>query len=1169
MRQYFLFIFLAILYFSSGGGLALALDPNKAISQYVQDIWKDELPQNSVNAIIQTRDGYIWFGTYEGLVRFNGTHFTIFDQQAVGFHSNGIFALYEDRAGNLWIGTGGGLSCLRNGKFTLYTTADGLAGNVIHAIFEDQAGILWIGTNRGLNLFRDGKLSIYQTKDGFTNNGVRAICADQEGSLWIGSSGEGLGRFRDGKLTTFKTTDGLLNNFVRALYLDRKGKLWIATDGGLNTLSQGKFDSYTIATGLSSNFIRNICEDADGNIWIGTNNGGLNRFTGGRFSAYTMQQGLSQNHVRALLEDREGSLWVGTNGGLNRFHDGKFTLYTAKEELSSDFVRTICQDREGIVWIGTDGGGLNRLSENHFTTYTTNNGLTSNGVRTVYATRDGALWAGTDGGGLNCLRNGKLTAYRTKDGLSNEIINVIMEDRAGNLWVGTYGDGLNRFRDGKFTVYTTRDGLVNNDVRSLYEDRQGRLWIGTYGGLNCLEQGRFTTYTVKDGLASEIIFTFYEDEQGALWIGTDNGLNRFADGKWITCSVKNGLYDNTIFQILPDRSGYLWMSCNKGIFRVRKSELDAFARGERTNVTAVNYGKADGMGTNQCNGATQPAGWRTQDGRLWFATIKGVVVIDPENIKVNQLQPPVVIEQIQVNDEMISSISGQVRLAPGKTKFEFHYAGLSFFATEKVRYKYRLEGFDENWVEAGNRQVAYYTSLPPGNYRFQVTACNNDGLWNEKGTELRFYLQPYFYQTNWFLFLCGLVVASSGVGAYRLRTRQLRLRQLALEDLVAARTKALVGEKDRVERQNAELAAKNVELIALHQRADRIFSALAEVLPGTILDGKYRLDEKIGAGGFGAVYRGSHLTLKREVAVKVFRPMPGNDSAEGLERFQQEAVSACRINHPNAVAVLDSGVANEGIAYLVMELLHGHALTSELSRKKALSVRRCGQILLPICSVLTKAHAAGIVHRDIKPENIFLHQSPEGEVVKVVDFGIAKLMDVRASVNLKNLTPAGRLIGTPTYMAPERFDGEHYDGRSDVYSLGVMLYEMFCGRPPFLPGSGGPLALMMSHLTQPPPPLTNFNPNISPALAAVVMAALVKDPNERPTAKELALQFIAAAGDELDGATTAKLEPPEEMIGDLETLIVEPRYQGTLVAGAQTREELFHSDQSTVSEAKE
>jgi serine/threonine protein kinase len=401
----------------------------------------------------------------------------------------------------------------------------------------------------------------------------------------------------------------------------------------------------------------------------------------------------------------------------------------------------------------------------------------------------------------------------------------------------------------------------------------------------------------------------------------------------------------------------------------------------------------------------------------------------------------------------------------------------------------------------------------------KVKGSNNDDVWNEAGTAVRIRIVPPLWRTWWAYLLYFAGLASTGYGGYRYRLKVLE-RRLQIEK---------AGE---LEAKNRELSRKNQELIESHRRADRIFSALSDALPGTILDGKYRLDEKIGSGGFGAVYRGTHLGMKRPIAVKVFKPTPGNDSAEGLERFLSEAVSAGRINHPNAVVVLDSGISSEGIAYLVMELLEGYTLTEELRQKGALSLGRAAQILYPVCSVLYKAHAAGIIHRDIKPDNIFLHQTAEGEVVKVVDFGIAKLMESNGSIDINSLTATGKIIGTPVYMAPERLEGKPYDGRSDVYSLGIVLYEMLCGRVPFY-SSRDIFATVHMHLTKEPQPLRTINSNVSESIEALVLRALSKDPEKRTAAKELGEDFLAAIGIKPDILASDTVESigsaPEEL----------------------------------------
>jgi ligand-binding sensor domain-containing protein/signal transduction histidine kinase len=785
---------------SPAGRTALALDPTKTITQYTHDVWQTEngLPQSTIRAIAQTRDGYIWLGTEEGLVRFDGVKFTVFDKgNTKGLTNNYAWAITEDHQGSLWIGTGGGgLLRLRDGVFTALTTGDGLSSDIVRCIYVDGEGSLWIGTgDGGLDRYKDGRFTTYTSKQGLSNDTVYCLCEDREGGLWIGT-GRGLNRFKNGALTVYTTKDGLTNDIVRSLYQDRKGNLWIGTaGGGLNRFRDGRFTAYTTKQGLSNNHVLAIYEDGDGNLWLGTDSGGLNRFRDGRFTTYTSKQGLSNDTVLSIYEDREGSLWIGTgNGGLNRLKDGSLTTYTMSQGLSYDVVRTIYEDQMGSLWIGTYGGGLTQMRNGKSVIYTTKQGLSNNIVLSVYGDEKGNIWVGTSGGGLNRLRQGKVTVYTTKQGLSHDVVRAIYEDHEGNLWIGTYGGGLNKFRDGKFTAFTMDDGLSSDTILSIFENSEGSLWIGTFGGgLNHLRNGRFTRYTTKEGLSNDTVLSIYGDREGALWIGTNGGgLDRFKDGRFAVYTTKDGLFNDVVQEILEDEAGNLWMSCNKGIFRVSKNMLDDFARGAIKSISCIAYGTADGMKSRECNGGNQPAGCKTRDGRLWFPTIKGVVVIDPKNMRTNKLPPPVVIEQAVIDRRPVDP-QKRTELPPGKGELEFYYTGLSLLAPERVKFKYKLEGFDEDWrIPADSRRVADYTNIPPGEYRFRVIASNNDGVWNETGAVYEFYLSPHFYQTKLFFALGVVAVGLLGYALYLLRVKQLKARERELVSQVQERTKDLL-----------------------------------------------------------------------------------------------------------------------------------------------------------------------------------------------------------------------------------------------------------------------------------------------------------------------------------------------------------------------------------------
>jgi ligand-binding sensor domain-containing protein/signal transduction histidine kinase len=774
-----------------------SLDPRLALTQYVHDVWQtdDGLPQNSVLDILQTRDGYLWLGTRGGLVRFDGVRFTVFDKEntpALG--DNDIRALLEDRDGSLWIGAySGGLTRLKNGRFTQYTSEDGLPHDQIRSLLQDREGSLWIGTyGGGVSRYKDGKFTAYTTEDGLADNKVRPLLEDREGSLWIGTYGGGLSRYKDGKFTNYTTKDGLPADIVFALLEDRHGKLWVGTyGGGISRFENGKFTTYTTEDGLADNRVVDLLEDSRGTLWIGTYAGGLTRRTDKGFETFSSEDGLSDDSMFSLYEDREGNLWAGTyTGGLNRFKEGAFTTFGRAEGMSANGVFSLFQDPDGTIWIGTEGGGLNRFKNGEFTVYTTRDGLSSNNVVSVCRDREGSLWIGTFGGGLNRMRNGKFTAFHTEDGLASEIVFSLLEDREGSLWVGT-SEGLNRYSDGKFTTYGSKEGLVGTGVRVIHQDRSGALWIGTGDGLNRLANGKFTVYTTADGLAGNAVQAIHEDAEGALWIGSrGGGLSRLKDGKFSTFGTRAGLPDDVIFAILEDEVGNLWMSSTKGIFRVRKQELNAHAAGEIGAVDAVLYGKAEGIRAGEGSGGSQPIARKMRDGSLWFSTPKGAAVVDPAHVEINRRVPPVVIEEIRVNQRSVS-LGGVLDLPPGSRTLEFHYTALSLREPGKVQFRYKLDGFDEEWVNAGTRRIAYYTNVPPGRYRFRVVASNNDGVWNLVGASLGFRVQPFFYQTAWFAPLLALAAILLALAAYRLKTRQLKARQRELARLVDERTEEL------------------------------------------------------------------------------------------------------------------------------------------------------------------------------------------------------------------------------------------------------------------------------------------------------------------------------------------------------------------------------------------
>ncbi len=782
---------------------ALALDPTKAIAQYALDIWqaKEGLPQGSVLAIVQTKDGYLWLGTLEGLVRFDGVQFTAYDTRNSRIAHNQVHALIESREGGLWIGTANGLSRLRGGTIESFPLPDDVTSHNLQALHEDDAGTLWIGTaGAGLVRFDGERFTSYTTRTGLPSNDVRALAMDDSRTLWIGTA-RGLSRMANGVVQP-STLAG--TSIVTVLYAE-PGSLWIGTDGeGVAKLHAQRLTFLTTDDGLSSGRVASIQRDAHGSLWIGTTQGGLNRLHDGRFSAISTAAGLPNDSVVSLSEDREGTLWAGTNGGgLVRLKDAKFTTYGEAQGLDSPVVTSVFEDRDGDLWVGTNRG-ISRFAGGHLGQVpTTPEGLSGRRVSALHQTRDGSVWLGSDRGRLTRFHKDRVTAFTTRDGLPDSTLRAIVEDRHGVVWIGTDGGGLTRWADGRFSTLTVAGGLASNNILSILEAADGTIWLGTRGhGLLRYRGGRFETLSEADGLSGNTVMTLHEGGDGILWIGTHGGgLSRLKGGVFTAYTTRRGLFDDTIHQILEDDFGRLWMSTNNGIFNVSKQELAAVADGAQDHLSVQVYGTADGMKNREGNGLAQPAGFKTKDGRLMFSTMEGMVSVDPARLRKNTVPPPVSVESL-IADRRAVSLAGAVTLSPGRGELEFRYTALSLQASEKVAFKYRLEGFDADWIDAGPRRIAYYTNIPPGQYRFQVIASNNDGVWNEAGASVALVLEPAFYQTTWFFSLCGLLLIGGGAGAYQLRTRSLRAREVELTQMVAERTEELQVAKQAAEAAN-------------------------------------------------------------------------------------------------------------------------------------------------------------------------------------------------------------------------------------------------------------------------------------------------------------------------------------------------------------------------------
>ena len=764
------------------------LDPRLAITQYGHDVWNSSngLPQDSVRAIARTPDGYLWFATFGGLARFDGSSFTVFNAaNSPGLPLDRIGALASSADGTLWIGTvGAGLVRLLNGRFSAIGGPHDLPDPIVRALLVDSANTVWIGTEHGLTKYREGKFVQIFHGAGLESN-VKCLLEYPAGTVWAGTSGGGLRKIEGQNITSYTERDGLGSNGVWALAADRDGALWVATrPGGLSVLRQGRFHTYTTRDGLTENSLVSLQTDRDGNLWIGTDGGGLDRYSGGRFTSYQTRDGLSNQVVRCIYEDPEGSLWIGTaGGGVNRLKDTRLTVRSMREDLPSDMVRSIFQDAQGNIWLGT-GNGLAKIAAGRLSHYTVGNGLASELIWPVVRDPQGNLWVGSEDGILDYYRGADLKnlAGRRRWTLPSPV-RTIYAQRDGAAWVST-DRALFRFRNGEKTEFAVASPIIT----SLIELSDGSLWAGGKNGLQLFRDGRFLPPIGKaQGLAGDYVTDLHEDAEHNLWVvSADCGLTRISQGKLTAFTSAQGLPDRDLYRLLEDDSRNFWITSGQGLLRIQRSELEDVAQGRKKILKVERFGVADGIrNSGDFNWVCSPSAWKMRDGQLWFATFGGVLIADPARVKTNPLPPPVYIERVATETGVAVPNGGRL---PAGAKLEFRYTALSYLAPERVRFRFRLDGFDRDWVDAGTRRVAYYTNLPPGSYHFRVIACNNDGVWNEKGASFAFEVTPLFHQTAWFSALCILAIALATAGVYHWYVRGLRRSEHLLARRVEERT---------------------------------------------------------------------------------------------------------------------------------------------------------------------------------------------------------------------------------------------------------------------------------------------------------------------------------------------------------------------------------------------
>ena len=745
---------------------AFAWEPPAGPEDFVYTHWgRDEgLPQITAYTVVQDARGYLWFGTEEGLVRFDGARMSVFDRQsAPGLRNHTIRVIHPDRQG-LWIGTQAGVYRLEEGRVTAFGAIEGLPESQILSLLVDRRGRLWAGGDRGLYRLDPASGQPAAEISVFPDRGHHAILAlleDRHGGIWVGGD-QGLCHLESDEIKPlcFTTADGLAHNQVLSLEEDREGEVWIGTFGGLQRFAQGRLSTID---GLAHPTVRTLLEDAASRLWIGTD-GGLHLLVGESAKPYhSRSRGLPATALRALWEDRSGNLWMGTRfAGVMRMKRRLIHDFGPAQGLPGDHAWAIYEDRAGNIWLSSDG--LVRLAPDGTTTvFTARDGLPEGTLRGLHEDRDGRLWIGTQNRGVVSRIGEGFALERLTPSEAQPRVNAFEEDSNDDLWMGT-GDGLFR-RDRTSWARVPDEFLPSTNILDLHVDDAGVLWVATSRGL---VRSTADSKGFSDPLSSDYVLSLNAAQGGDLWVTTwGNGAYLLRAGELHALPLAQEFHTT-----VEDGHGRLWMSNNSGISRIDIARaLRSVTEGVRP-IEVVSYDREDGLPSSECNGGSQPAGLRTRDGRLWFACMGGVVVIDPSRFDQSPAAPHALVEEVTVAGRS-AALRGPAELPPGRHLLTFRYTAPTSRAARDLRFRYRLRGFDETWVDAGTRRLAQYTNLSPGSYEFQVIARHHDGAWALEGESFELYIAPAFYQTRLFMISLLLGIAALVHGLYRFRAHHL------------------------------------------------------------------------------------------------------------------------------------------------------------------------------------------------------------------------------------------------------------------------------------------------------------------------------------------------------------------------------------------------------------
>ncbi len=777
----------------------------KTFSQYSIDKWNNEngLPGNAVKDIIKTSDGYIWIATFDGLARFDGVKFEVFDKDvSPSFKTNGILSLFEDNQKNLWLGTdGAGVLKYHKGKFDTIQTSSTLNTAFVTSFAQTKNGTIWVGTKNGLAKLINNQLIAVKEFPSLLTVSINSLFVDSKDNLWIATRNAGLIKKTGDYVKQYTTDDGIISNSLGTLFEDSNNTLWAGTDDGLMIIEDGyRFVNLSNKYDLPNGFVNTIFEAENGSILVGTTYG-LIWIRDENIEIYTEKDGLPNNNVTSIINDGEGSLWIGTyKGGIVRLKDGLFLNYGISEGLYNNFVNTI-YEADSVYYIGTEGG-ISIFQDGKIKNYSSpNNSAFQNWVRAFLKDNSGNLWVGTYDG-LYKFENGLKKVLSKKEGLSSNKIRSLIKDDKNQLWLGT-ANGINIIeKNNKITILDKNSGLQNTFIMCLSKNHEGDILIGTNGGgLSIYHDGEIKTFTKKDGLAGNVVFNIFLEKNGLIWLSTDNGICSY-DGKSFTkYNDANKIFKIAVFQVLIDKSDKMWVMTGKGIYTIDKKHLLESLSNKIDLTSKVKlYDKAYGMRSMGINGGA--SGVLDPNGKIWFPTSKGVSILDTDAVSQNLKPPKVVIEKVIAGKNEFLPFEN-IKIAAESSNIEIHYTGLNFFAAERIKFQYKLEPFDKKWIDARERRIAYYNNLSPGSYTFKVRAANDGGIWNEDFKSIKLTKEAYYYQENWFKALLGLFLLALAVALYLFQVWGFKSKNVELAKQVEERTKDINTQKEELEKINA------------------------------------------------------------------------------------------------------------------------------------------------------------------------------------------------------------------------------------------------------------------------------------------------------------------------------------------------------------------------------